>query len=129
MSYPSVKTIQDRLLLDKCKAKLVRSIMDQTMRSSAILETFPAVHEWYRQCYYRPRRIEVEMKALDAALEGHGTEAVWGDSSITWPVAEYVNMGDPYVQTIWFYYPDSKYIVSDCEYMLDYLRRKGHNIV
>jgi hypothetical protein len=48
---------------------------------------------WIRQCYHAPSRHEIIMDALDDLIGGYGVEGL-NDA------VEYVNMGDPYVNTV-----------------------------
>ena len=68
----------------------------------------PAVVAWANQCYHDPRSSsraypECLLLAINAVLEGHGTEPIEGryvDRYHQNVQAEYVNMGDTYNTTI-----------------------------
>lgn len=63
-------------------------------------ESYPAVKDWLEKCRHRPRYIDLQMAALNAALEGHGVESLQKDGTFGTPEMQYVNMGDTYNTTI-----------------------------
>jgi hypothetical protein len=79
------------------------------VRGTVDLMEFKSVSDWVRQCYHDPSRIEQKMRAMDEILDGHGTEAIFGDDDPAWPDMEYVNMGDTYLMTILYDYTKSKF--------------------
>lgn len=84
--------------------------------------TVPAVEDWRRSCFHEPRADspEVRMLAIDAVLGTFGTEAIWGESSCTRPVAEYCNTGDTYAPTVLYDYMAGRYRLTT---MGDYVER------
>ena len=80
---------------------LIRGLIDPA--------TVPAVATWIDQCWHRPARVALVMRAIDSVLETHGTEAVWGTGSELQPVAEYCNTGETYAATIFYDYMANKY--------------------
>lgn len=107
MNYPSVKRIAKTLNLSIDKAKLVRGIIDNSIRVKDN-EAFPNTNKWIYSCYNTPSRHEIKMEALNETIGGFGVE-VLGDVYNYPPRidAEYVNLGDTYIPTIVFH--DGRY--------------------
>lgn len=97
--YPSVKTITQRLGVSKKKAKEIRGLMEGDINP----DDYESVKKWMQRCYYKPRRVERVMEAINEILGGYGVEQItdsqwdnyWCDSGLL-----YVNMGDAYSPTI-----------------------------
>jgi hypothetical protein len=67
--------------------------------------TFVSVQKWVSSCYNRPSLAELKLEACNEILSGYGVEAIRGgywDSYHGDVVFTYVNMGDPYIQTVVF---------------------------
>ena len=97
--YPTTKTMEKRLNIDKGKAQELRAIMQGTKDP----EEYASVKAWADRCYYAPHEEELKMEAINAALGGYGVEAIIGryvDRSHQDIQATYVNMGDTYTPTI-----------------------------
>lgn len=90
---PSVKTLEKAF---PGKGKELR----RALESLAYCESFPAVSDWIRSCYNRPKSGEIRMAALNAILEGHGIEHIGPGHNTNSPGFSYVNMGDTYTTTI-----------------------------
>lgn len=93
MKTPSVKTL-GRIADDAAHARRLKAILTA---SRAALETMPGADERVRECYHPPTTQDLRLHALNHALNGYGVEAfaVKGGG-----YCEYVNLGDPYVETI-----------------------------
>lgn len=62
---------------------------------------FPRSNVYFSSCYSRPRRTARILACLDELLETHGVEPIWGSDPFH-PVAEYLNTGETYAQTLLF---------------------------
>lgn len=80
MNYPSVKTLTDRLSIDRVKAKQIRAIM-----------TGPR---------YEPVNQETRLRRIDRVLGNCGVEHIRRGSNQKSPAICYSNTGDPYGQTV-----------------------------
>ena len=108
--YPSVKTITQRLGVSKKKAKEIRGLMEGTENPNA----YESVKKLMQRCYYKPRRVERVMEAMNEILGGSGVEQTtdtqwseyWLDSGLL-----YVNMGGTYTETICYDTRKDKWIV------------------
>lgn len=87
--------------------------------------SFPAVKMWVDKCYHRPRPQECDEEAVNAILEGYGTEAIWGKSE-TRPVAVYVNLGDPYATTLLYNYQTDHWSITSWGDFADRNERRYH---
>ena len=59
----------------------------------------PKTASWVEACYNQPKNSEIILARCDELMEGYGTEAIFLDQ-IYWPEIAYVNLGDPYLNTI-----------------------------
>lgn len=124
MRYPSIKTIQDKLSLDKISAKCIRGLMDGSISP----ESFDSVRKWIRQCYYRPSKTSLIMCAIDEVLETFGVEAIESDwinnyiqtvynkdyvvmETENYIQAVYCNMGEMYTMTVLFCYKRNRFMI------------------
>ncbi len=101
-------------------AKLTDSLSITVEQAQTVLDlihrrispfTVKATDDWRRSCYHEPRpeAPETIMHAINAVIETCGTEAIWGNASVTQPAAEYCNTGDTYATTILYDYIAGKY--------------------
>ena len=90
---PSIKTLEAAF---PGKGAEIRALLKKERTTMS----YESVKQWVNQCYHKPRYIDRLLLALNEILEGHGVEPIWGNDSVTWPIAEYVNMGDTYNTTI-----------------------------
>ena len=94
---PSVATFVRRLGTTEEEAKTVRAIL----KGDKHPEDFPQTAEWVRQCYHRPRPLELKLSAANEVLGLHGVEMVElhvrKDESM---FAYYLNSGDTYSPTL-----------------------------
>jgi hypothetical protein len=106
----TVQRLTEQLQIDDGAAEQILGLIRRTIDPFSV----PAVDAWRRQCYHEPRadRPETIMRAIDVVLETCGTEAIWGSSSCTQPVAEYCNAGDTYAATILYDYVAGKYRIT-----------------
>jgi len=112
ISYPSVKTIKSIEWLDKVGdptaiAKQVRGLMDGSIDPLTVEST----KEWCDRCYNWPGKLDQKLHAINAVLDLHGTEAIFGNSS-TMPDFEYCNTGDTYMSTVGYDYKKGKFVVT-----------------
>jgi hypothetical protein len=108
--YPSIKTIQTQLNLDKDTAKRIRELIDKTISPL----TSEAVQKWIRQCYNRPSDNELIMCAIDETLNTFGVEAIegeWIDHYHQNIQAVYCNTGDTYSSTVFLCYKHEKFLI------------------
>ena len=74
----------------------------------------PAVDAWFKQCYHKPKRLEMLLAAADALLGGHGVEAVYhGGLQDNGVAAEYINTGDGYNPTLIYDHRKGEVVISD----------------
>lgn len=104
-NLPSIKTLEAAF---PTKGKEIRELLEGKRKT----KDYASVQEWLKSCYNMPRYEERLMGALNEILEGHGTEAIYGKESETWPIAEYVNMGDTYTATMLYDYDKEKVVVT-----------------
>lgn len=102
ISAPSVKTLMDRLNLERDVATVARAIMKGEIKRDQICDMLPKTGAWERSCYNSPTIQEVKMEALNELLGGYGVEAIIeADADFRdAPAYTYVNMGDTYTATI-----------------------------
>lgn len=98
MRYPSVKTLS-RIC---SQPLLLRKLIDGRVSPTSIGPTAA----WARSCYNTPSRPELIMHAANYLMEGYGVEPLRSFSY------DYVNMGDPYVETLIFCYDAGRYTVG-----------------
>ena len=98
MRDPTVKTLQERLEylnLDQCK------ILRKLMKNETNPKEFKSVIEWVAQCYNEPSNSEMIMCAINEVMEGYGIEPLNDTCGECYSdIAEYINVGDPYINTI-----------------------------
>lgn len=108
--YPSVKTIEQRLGVSKDAVAKIRGLMEGTENPN----DYKSVKKWMQRCYYKPRKVERVMEAINEILGGYGVEQItdnqwsdyWRDGGLL-----YVNMGDAYFPTICYDTRKDKWIV------------------
>ena len=99
MNYPSVKTIESKLDLDRETAKKIRGLMDGSIDP----ETVEHTEQWVRQCYNRPSEDELIMDAIDSVLFNCGVESLGDDLGSFYryaPQYSLSNAGDTYATTV-----------------------------
>lgn len=120
MKAPSIKTLCESLHLDKDKAKLIRALIKKKVKT--INESlFPLTFKWVESCYHRPSWAERVLSCFNEILEGHGVEAIEGES-FRFPLMSYVNLGETYHPTLLFC---SKAQAFRVQSVGDYLERSG----
>lgn len=105
--YPSIRTIEKRLNVDRVKATAIRDVMTGMLDA----ESFPGVANWVRQCYNRPWKSELKMAAIDEIMETHGVEALGKINEYT-PLYVYCNTGDSYKATVVYDYEKEQFFIS-----------------
>lgn len=99
MNYPSIKTIETGLDIDREAARTIRGLIDGSINP----ETIPATAQWVRECFNRPDDDELIMHAIDAVLENFGVEGLGADLGRFYRFAPqycYSNTGDSYAPTV-----------------------------
>ena len=120
MKAPSIKTLCESLHIDKDKAKLVRALIKKEQKT--VNESlFPLTFQWVQACYHRPNWLERVLSCFNELLNGHGVEAVEGES-FRFPLMAYVNLGETYSPTLLFCYKAQAFRVQSVG---DYLERNG----
>lgn len=93
---PSVKTIKNRLGVSLEAAKGIWGAMEGRV-------LMPKDSPLYKHHHNPPTKHERQLDMINALLDGHGVEVIRGDwvSNFYGDInAEYINMGDPYINTI-----------------------------
>lgn len=124
MRYPSVKTIETRLNIDRQTAKTVRGLID----GSIAPDTIPATAAWHRQCYGTPHADESILHAVDSVLENYGVEPLGETLSARYryaPQYSYSNSGDTYAATIILDNETGQYMVADIGYLVESGKVRG----
>lgn len=120
MKAPSIKTLCESLHLERDKAKLIRALIKKKQKTrDATL--FPSTVEWVERCCHTPNWVERVLSCFNEVLEGHGVEAIEGESFHV-PLMAYVNLGETYQNTLLFCYKTQNFRVQSVG---DYLERKG----
>lgn len=114
---PSVKRLEEAF---PGKGKELRALLD----GSKDPDDYSDVAEWLAKCHNYPSRVERVMCAVNQVIEGYGTEAIFGDN-VCWPDLDYVNMGDPYVTTIYYDRIDGCYGVGNWGSWLEWREGQG----
>ena len=87
-------------------------------------EDYSDVSDWVRRCHHKPSRVELVMCALNQVLQGHGTEAIFGDD-VCWPDLDYVNMGDAYTTTLAYDRIDGNYLLTSWGVWIEWRESQG----
>lgn len=104
MNFPSVKTIQNGIGIDRATARVVRGLMDGTISPDE--ERFAHTAEWVSRCYHMPRLHERVMSAINETIRGSGVEALelepgsFANCDRNAEYWDYVNLGDTYKTTV-----------------------------
>ena len=109
--YPSVTTIAKLLGTSPSISKDIRGLMEGTINP----EQYESVAKWIKQCYHKPRKVELALEAINEILGGCGVEqitdnqwhAYWCDGGLL-----YVNMGDAYTCTVIYNTRKDKWLVG-----------------
>lgn len=116
MGFPSIKTLCNRLNIDRDKAKRVRFYMQSDWVHDGELPE--STQEWIRSCYCRPSSDEIALHAIDVLLDNHGVEG-WVNPKDMREGVSYSNTGDTYAQTValvdWGH--TYRFMVCDLEYL------------
>ena len=103
MRLPSTKTIRDRIerpyRLPDGTAEAIRSILE-CRTVEAVCELSASASRMFGACYYRPSLQSVKLEAINDLMDGCGVEYIPAGRNRRSPSIEYVNMGDPYIDTI-----------------------------
>lgn len=110
MRAPSAKRLVEAFKIEPDAARKIRRLA-HLVNDSDGLQAFiekhcPATHAYARSCHgdsFRTRiwRVTMALHAIDILVGGHGIEGLGAPRSGDYaPPYEYVNMGDPYVQTL-----------------------------
>lgn len=59
----------------------------------------PKTLAWFHKCYHEPSLAEKKLEACNELMRAHGTEGITPEGEV-YPVAAYVNQGDPYALTV-----------------------------
>lgn len=117
--FPSIKTIQSRLRLDRQTAAAVRGILDGSISYHRV----PGVSEWYHRTHSRPPIYVCKLEAINRLIGGHGVEGIPDPDDMTASGLEYVNMGDTYNATIVYW--KGRYMVTSWGDVVESLERQG----
>jgi len=121
--FPSIKTIETRLNVDRETAIRVRGLMD----GSVDPDTSEAVQRWVSQCYHEPSKREKVMCAIDESLETFGVEAIEGKYIDRYHFniqAVYCNTGDIYADTVLLCHDRDRFmIIGWADYVERYVPR------
>ena len=100
---PSTKTLRDRIerpyRLPEGTAKSIRAILE-CRTIEAVCELNGAASRMFGACYHRPTLQSIKLEAINDLIDGHGVEYIPAGSNHRSPAIEYVNVGDPYLDTI-----------------------------
>lgn len=110
MKAPSIKTLCESLHLEKDKAKLIRALIKREQKTTD-KSLFPLTFQWIESCYHCPNWVERVLSCFNEILEGHGVEAIEGES-FRFPLMAYVNLGDTYQPTLLFCYKSQAFRVQ-----------------
>lgn len=94
------------------------------IRNEIDLEVYPPTADLIRQCWNRPKGIELKLCAINHVIDGHGVEAIF-DSGAKWPDMEYVNLGDTYTATVVFDWVEHKWMVTSWGHWIEHAERQG----
>jgi len=119
MRAPSIKTLES-LNLEKDKAKLIRALIKKEQKTRDT-KLFPSTLAWIESCCHTPNWVERALSCFNEILEGHGVEAIEGESFRV-PLMAYVNRGETYQSTLLFCYKTQSFRVQSVG---DYLERMG----
>lgn len=111
IKFPSVKTIENRLDVDRDTAKRIRGLMDGSIDP----ETSKAVQRWIGQCFNKPSKNEMIMCAINEAYETYGVEAIegeWIDNYHMNIQAVYCNTGDAYCDTVLLCHKRDRFMIT-----------------
>lgn len=94
MNAPTVKTLVDRLGVDRDTAARVRGLLT----GDTDPETIPETAAWVRACYHRPHWTDIALHAVDVVLGTFGVEG-WSTGYGRGGVS-YCNTGETYTPTV-----------------------------
>ena len=63
-------------------------------------KAYPNTAKWINDCYHTPSLGEILDSAYDELIEGFGIEYIAASDTKNYTIITYVNMGDPYINTI-----------------------------
>lgn len=126
MKAPSLKSL--RTINPDLTAKVGNQIRSLLKRDITIddlpKDAFPNTRAWIKSCHNWPTNREIAMAAANEGLEGHGVEVGGWDG--TWPIFEYINMGDTYTATLVKY--NNAFYVESVGDRVEKLERRGVRI-
>ena len=117
--FPSIETLS-RIAPTPDAAKAARLAF--ITRAHYLLAELPGAREYAQQCWSAPGTETLRMHALNAALETHGIESM----RIGNQYADYLNAGDPYIETIIFY--GGHYRVQCVGDFIEAMERRGYKV-
>lgn len=102
MKSYTIKRIATLLGISEEQAKKARAIVRGEYTVAQLLDEFPEMEKWYRQCGNAPRVHEVRLSALNETIGGFGVEGLPLCEGVMRhdEYADYINMGDTYTNTI-----------------------------
>ena len=118
MRYPSIKTIETRLNLDRDTAKKVRGLIDGSLDP----ETIPETARWIDKCYHRPSEDELIMHAVDVLLENFGVGSLGETARSRYrfaPQYSYSNTGETYAPTVILDNETGRFLITDIGYLVE----------
>ena len=119
MRYPSVKTIETMLEVDRPTAKVIQ----QLMKGELDPYIFAEVRAWVRQCYHTPPDHDLQLKAIDEVLDTCGIAGL-SPGDVTHPRSakgdwvSYCNTGDSYAPTVAYSTANGQWYVAHWAYFV-----------
>lgn len=89
------------------KGRQLRALLDKQAKTT----DYASVRAWEQKCYNAPSYLDRLQCAFNEILEGHGTEAVFGEGEMS-PDACYINLGDPYATTLLYDYTRGRWLIT-----------------
>jgi len=117
--FPSIKTIQTRLHLDRDTAIAVRGVLDGSISYHKI----PGVTAWFHRFNYPPKTYQCKLEAINILIGGHGVEGFPDPDDMTASGLEYVNMGDTYTTTVVYW--KGRFMITTWGDVVEGLERQG----
>lgn len=93
-------------------------------------EFYKTVRDWIRECYNKPRELELKMCAINEIMNGYGIEDVqgaWQNGYWCSILADYVNMGDTYIPTI-IYHRDKGWLIMSWGDLVEQIEKEQNEI-
>lgn len=124
--FTSKENLMILFQVDMIQAKLIREIVQFHGNKKQFIELFQAAStgsEYFE--LLRSNLVDIKMSMLNKIIKGHGIESVVTEtgSPNEFYAIDYINMGDTYINTI-YYRPDKKkFYVGDLEDITNIMRR------